>query len=132
MAQTGSFTATGQYSPVFTPMRGSVEIGITITAGTNSLLLEQNIGGTWYTVGSAKTATGRTHLTANTDYKPGLPMRINGGTFDTGPITYQIDGDILGDAAEAQAGGIEPDSALDESGVPLMLEDGTFMLLEAA
>jgi hypothetical protein len=132
MAQTGSFTATGQLSPVFTPMRGGIEVGITIGGGTNSLTLEQNIGGTWYTVGSAKTATGRTHLTAGSDYVVGLPMRINGGTFDTGPITYQIDGDLIGDFSQAQLGAVAADSWQLEDGEAWLLEDGTYWLLEAA
>ena len=131
MALTGSFTATG-YSPVWYGMRGSHSVGITISAGSNSITIEQEIGGVWYTKGSAKTATGMTHQVPGVDFATGTRFRLNCGTFNTGPVTYQIDGDILGDASEAQSGGIEPDSWLTEDGQALLLEDQQFWLLEAA
>lgn len=132
MALTGSFTASNTYSPVWYGMRGSFTIGITISAGSNSITLEQEIGGAWYTKGSAKTATGLTQLSPITDYVPGTRFRLNCGTFQTGPVTYQVDGDILGDASSAQSGGIEADSWLTEDGQALLLEDQQFWLLEAA
>lgn len=132
MALSGSFTASGQYSPVFYGMRGSCSIGITISAGSNSITVEQEIGGVWYTKGAAKTATGMTHMVPGTDYAPGTRFRLNCGTFNTGPVTYQVDGDIIGDAASAQSGGIHADSMLTEAGDAILLENGDFLLLEAA
>lgn len=132
MALTGSFSASSQYSPVWYGMRGGCSVGISITTGTNSLTLEQEIGGVWYTKGAAKTATGMTHLVPGTDYAPGTRFRLLCGTFDTGPVTYQVEGDILGDASSAQSGGVHADSWLLEDGQALLLEDQQFWLLEAA
>ena len=127
----GAFTTTGT-SPVFYGMRGGFAIGITITAGTNSLTLEQEIDGAWYTVGSAKTATGRTQLLAGVDYTAGGQFRINCGTFQTGPVTYAIAGDIIGVAVNEDLGLILDDSMLLENDDPLWTEGSVFINLEAA
>ena len=129
MALSGAFTATGQYSTVWYGMGGGFDVGVTITAGTNALKIEQEIGGVWYTVGSAITATGRVHKAHEIDYAAPSRFRLNGGTFDTGPITYQIEGDIL--APEITSDSVFW-SILLETGDDLLLESGEYWLLESA
>lgn len=125
-----AFTASGQKSSEFFAMRGGVDIGIKIDAGTNSLTIEQLIGGLWYTVGAAKTATGRTHLTAGVDYAAPAAMRLVCGTFDTGPVNYAIEGDVVGPGLTMVDAGIG--SRRLETGDARQLENGQYRLLEDA
>lgn len=125
-----AFTASGQKSSEFYAMRGGVDVGITIDAGTNSLTLEQSVGGKWYTVGAAKTATGRTHLTSGVDYASPALMRLVCGTFDTGPITYAIEGDVVGPGLTMIDAGLS--TRRTEGGEARQLENGQYRLLENA
>lgn len=111
-------------------MRGGVDIGISIAAGTNSLTVEQNIGGVWYTVGSAKTATGRTRLSDKVDYTAPARMRVVCGTFDTGPVTYAIEGDVVGPGLSMLDAGVA--TRRTEAGEARQLEDGRYRILENA
>lgn len=128
----GSFAATGS-SPSWYAVLGGFSVGITITAGTNSLTLEQEIGGAWFTKGSAKTATGVTDLIANVDYRPSTKFRLTCGTFNTGPVTYTVQGDIFGMSVIEDLGLPLEDSFMLQSGVDSwLLENGDQWLLENA
>ena len=128
----GQFTATGS-SPSWYGMRGGFALGITIVAGSNSLTLEQEIDGTWYTVGSAKTTSGRTQLIAGVDYTAGALFRLTCGTFATGPVNYAVQGDIVGVNVVEDLGLIVEDTYLLESGVDSWLfENSNQWLLENA
>lgn len=127
----GSITGTGSTSSWYAG-RGGFDLAITITAGTNSLTLEQEMDGSWYTVGSAKTATGLTHLTPYDSYTPGSLFRLTCGTFDTGPVTFAVTGDIFGAAVVEDLGLILEDTLLLENGEPLLRENSEYLALEAA
>lgn len=85
-----TISATGT-SDAFTVMGNGFDLGLTMT-GTNSVTVEQDIGGAWYTVGSAITTTGGTSVTANS--RPAT-FRLNCGTFDTSDITGAIEGNVV-------------------------------------
>lgn len=125
-----AFTASGQRSSEFYGMRGGVDVGIMIDAGSNSLTLEQNIGGVWHTIGAAKTATGRTHLTSGVDYAAPALMRLVCGTFATGPVTYAIEGDVIGPGLSMSGVGVGGREL--ETGEARQLENGQYRLLEDA
>lgn len=126
----GSFTDTGS-SPTFYAGRSGFSIALTMT-GTNSVTIEIEINGSWYTVGDAITASEARQFVAGSDYVPSTRFRITCGTHDTDPITYAVTGDVFGDAVLADIGGIIPDGWLLEDGTALLLETGDFWLLEAA
>lgn len=127
----GSFTGTGS-SAEWYALRSGFAVGITISAGSNSLTLERELDGSWYTIGSAKTATGLTNLIGGVDYVPGSRFRLTCGTFNTGPVTYAISGDIVGAAVIEDMGLILEDTLLLEDGDPLLRENSEYLALEAA
>lgn len=127
----GSFTGTGS-SPTFYAGRGGFDVGITITSGTNSLTIQREIDGSWYAIGAAITSTGARHLAANVDFTAGNLLRVTCGTFDTGPVTYAVSGDIFGASVVEDLGLILEDTLLLENGEPLLRENSEYLALEAA
>jgi hypothetical protein len=90
------FTFAGHYSPEFIAMRGGVDIGIQIDAGSNSLTVEKKIDNAWYSYGAAVTVNGSGwRLSHNIDYAAPQRFRIKCGTFATGPVYADIGGDFL-------------------------------------
>jgi hypothetical protein len=128
----GSFTGDSQTSPVWYGGRGGFQIGIAIAGGTNSLTIEKEVGGAWYTYGDAITASvARTYM-PGVDYTPSQRFRIVCGTHDTLDITYAVQGDIFGPTVVEDLGLILEDTLLLENGEPLLRENGEYLALEAA
>lgn len=127
----GSFTDIG-LSPAWYAGRSGFSIGLTMT-GTNSVTIEQEIGGAWYTIGTAITATTARHYMPGVDYTPSARFRINCGTHDTDPITYVVQGDIFGANVTEDMGLPLEDSYMLENGVDSwLLESGSQWLMENA
>ena len=127
----GSFTDTGT-SPAWYAGRGGFSIGLTM-AGTNSVTVEQEVGGTWFTYGTAMTATGTRHYQPGVDYTPSTRFRLNCGTHDTDPLTYVASGDIFGASVVEDLGLPLEDSFMLENGVDSwLLESSDQWLLENA
>ena len=106
-------------------------IALTVT-GTNSVTLEREVDGSWFTVGAAKTATGQTTLIHGVDYTAPGRFRLTCGTHDTDPLPYSIVGDIVGAAVIEDLGLILEDTLLLENGEPLLRENSEYLALEAA
>lgn len=126
----GSFTDVGS-SPEWYGLRGGFSIAMTMT-GTNSVTLEKEIDGSWFTVGTAKTATGQTTLIHGVDYMAPGRFRLTCGTHDTVALPYSIVGDIVGAAVIEDMGLILEDTLLLEDGDPLLRENSEYLALEAA
>lgn len=125
------FTAANQYSDEFLGGRFGFDIGFTIDAGSNSLTVEKEVAGVWYTYGAAITTTGTMrHYAANVDYTPGQRFRVKCGTFDTGPVYADVDGDIIGpEITQLNAGDA---GRLTEDGDDRVVESGDYRILEDA
>ena len=95
--------------------------------------LEQEIDGAWYTVGDVKTATGLINRIAGVDYTAGALFRITCSAFQTGPVTYAVQGDIVGPAVTEDMGlPLDEDIFMLETGTDTwLLENSTQWLLES-
>lgn len=126
-----SFTASGQVSPPFVGLRGGFDIRVTIGGGTNSLYIQKLVDGVWGNYGAEITASVVRRMVPVTDYTlGGGPFRISCPTFDTGPVTWGCDGDVVGPEIGAQQ--TMAGSRKLESGDERLLEDGSYRLLEDA
>lgn len=132
MAFSHSFSATGK-SPTFYAGRGGFDFAVNRPgAETIAITLEQEIGGNWFTKGSAVSTSVNTRINPIEDYTPSGRFRLSCDTFDTSAIVVDVEGDVFGDAVTASLGGVIPDAWLLEDGEQWLLETGETWLLENA